>query len=128
MTEGKKRKQQIINDRDAGMTHQQIADKHGVSRQYVSQVCATHNPSQFRAVKKEHCIYPNLRAWMNKNRCSRAELARRMGYSSEPCSSLRLGDYMMGRFAPRKPMIDKMLEVTGMTYEKLFALEDDDGK
>jgi hypothetical protein len=34
---------------------------------------------------------------------------------------------MRGDAQPRKPYIDKMLAVTGMTYEELFYTEVDDG-
>lgn len=51
-----------------------------------------------------------------------------MGYPcfGETCAKLRT--YMRGESHPKKPYIDKLLEVTGMTYEKLFALEGEDGK
>lgn len=68
------RKQRMIDDRNAGMTYTKIAEKHGVSRSYVGQVCAQSNPSQFRVIKEDSCIYPNWRKCMNDERCSRSEL------------------------------------------------------
>jgi hypothetical protein len=127
MTESKTRKQQMIEDRDAGMTYKQIGEKHGVSYQYVCQVCAKRFPQRFRFITAEGCIYPNLRRWMNDEKCSRNELLRRMGFTPLAVNSCKLSEIMSGECYPRKPYIDKLLQATGMTYEKLFALEDDDG-
>ena len=119
------RKQLIKADREAGMTYSEIARKHGVSEQYAAQVCGKSCPGRFHVIKKESCIYPNLRKWMNENRCSRYELVRRMGYEALPGNSARLSEYMAGNNQPRKPYIDKLLKATGMTYEVLFAMEDE---
>lgn len=121
-------KNQIRKDRDSGMTHQQIADKHGVSRQYVSQVCARYCAYRFYVYKESGCIYPNLRRWLNENRCSRAELTRRMGYSSDPVNQMRVGECLRGKINIRKDLIDKLLSITGMTYETLFSMEANDGE
>lgn len=116
-----------IADREKGMTLQQIADKNGVSKQYVAQVVGKQSPKGFRVITEE-CVYPNLRKWMNANKVSRAELCRRMGITSEPSNIARLRTYMNGRADPPKRTIDKMLQVTGMTYEVLFYREDKNGK
>lgn len=127
MTESETRRERILDDRDAGMTYREIGEKHGVSYQYVSQVCSKYNPYRFKFITKTGCIYPNWRRWMNDEKCSRGELLRRMNLVSESENYRRLGDYMRGVTSPRKPYIDKLLQATGMTYEKLFAEEDDDG-
>ena len=119
------KKAQFLVDRNSGMSYQEIADKHGVSRQYVAQICSKYEPSQFRFIKEKSCIYPNWRKWMNEERCSRLELLRRMGIEPIPDKSLTLSGYMRGATQPRKPYIDKLLEATGMTYEVMFAMEDE---
>lgn len=128
MTESETRRERILEDRDTGMTYREIAAKHGVSYQYVNQVCGKYNPERFRFIKKESCIYPNWRKWMNDEKCSRAELLRRMNLVAVSENCVRLGAYMKGEISPRKYVIDKLLSITGMTYEKMFAMEDDDGK
>ena len=35
--------------------------------------------------------------------------------------------YLSGKCEPRKPFIDKMLSITGMTYEKAFCKEEKNG-
>lgn len=113
-------------DRAKGMTYRQIAEKYGVSTQRVQQVCCKHYPYRFRVIT-DKCVYPNLRDWMNRNRISRNELLRRMGESVHPEKIARLSDCMNGKYEPRKSMIDKLIKATGMSYEVLFAREEDHG-
>lgn len=102
MTDGETRRHRILNDRDTGMTCREIAEKHGVSYQYVSQICSKFNPTRFRVITKTGCIYPNWRRWMNDEKCSRAELLRRMNLVAVSENYVRLGDYMRGVQSPRK--------------------------
>ena len=117
------RKAQIQEDRKNNMTYRQIAEKHGVSKQYVGQICSQFNPKYFKVVQEDGCIYPNLRRWMNENKVSRYELLRRMGMFAAGMNCDVLRGIMRGEKSPRKEWIDKMLEATGMTYEELFRLE-----
>ena len=38
---------QMIDDREAGMTYKEIAEKHGVSHQYVGVVVGKYDPKHF---------------------------------------------------------------------------------
>ena len=120
--EPSKRKQMQML-RDQGLKYREIAERFGVSVQYVSMVCASYAPERFQVIDG-NCVYPNLRKWMNDNKVSRSELLRRMGITVHPNNSGRLSSYMRGQCEPRKDFIDKMLKATGMTYEKLFYRED----
>lgn len=111
---------QMVDDRDAGMTYKQIAEKHGVSTQYVGTVVGKYNPSYFKVVTEKGCIYPNLRKWMNDNKISASELVRRMYLEPLPENINRLRNVMRGGGNPRKDYIDRMIAATGMTYQKLF--------
>ena len=108
--------------RDQGFTYQQIADKLGVSRQRVCQICGRQDEAHFRVVT-EHCVYKNIRQWMNLHRVSRNEFVRRMGLTADAENSQRLGRVLRGEDMPRKDYIDSMMKVTGMTYEVMFATE-----
>ena len=114
-------KNAMLMDRDSGMKYRDIAQKHGVSYQYVQQVCARYYPSKFQFITEEGCIFPNWRRWMNEERCSRYELLRRMGLATVGVNLANLRKYMSGKYYPRKPYIDKLLKATGLTYEELFA-------
>lgn len=116
----KRKQMQML--RDQGLKYREIAEKFGCSTQYVSMVCGKRDPSHFVPIGEE-CIYPNLRKWMNENKMSRREFIRRMGLTAHANDYERLSKYIRGEYHPRKPYIDKMLEVTGMTYETLFYTE-----
>ena len=109
-------------ERKNGLTYQQIADKYGVSKQTVGQACRVYNPNLFRPVSAERCIYVNLRTWMNKHKVGIAELTRRMGIESSPSCEIRTSNLLKGKFYPRKPHIDKLIELTELTYEQLFEI------
>jgi transcriptional regulator with XRE-family HTH domain len=113
----------MMEAREQGLTYQQIADLFGVSKQRVGQVLGRYEPAKFQYVSEKGCIYPNWRKWMNENKVGRNELLRRMGLQAAAESSHNLASYMTGRTNPRKPYIDKLLKVTGLTYEELFYEE-----
>ena len=119
-------KTQIIKDRKSGMTLQQIAEKHGTTKQYVSTITCQIGTGHFQRVTVKRCVYPNLRAWMNNHRVGVTELAGRVGISMEANNIETLRNVLRGRTQPKKNLIDKLLSLTGMTYEKMFAMEDDD--
>lgn len=112
-------------DRELGMTFQQIADKYGVSRQTVAEATCRQG-YQFRHFTKERCVYPFLRRWLNENKVSVSEFTRRMGLAGSSNSRNIYSNYFKGKQYPSKQVIDGILKVTGLTYEKLFYREDDD--
>lgn len=116
------RREQILADREAGMTYAQIAKKNGVSYQYVGQLCGKYNPHQFRVHGENH-VYINLRNWMNENKISNKELVRRMNMIPYGRTDATVHDWLVGRTDPPKWAIDKLIEVTGMPYEVLFKKE-----
>lgn len=111
----------MLADREAGMIYKQIAEKHGVSAQYVAFVCSKYSSVHFRHVSETGCIYPNWRRWVNENKISKNEMLRRMGITVGSENSERLRKFMKGEQFPRKDYIDKLLKVTGMSYEMLFS-------
>ena len=116
----KRKQMQML--RDQGLKHKEIAEKFGCSRQYVAMVCSKCDPAYFIPIGEE-CVYPNLRKWMNENKVSRKEFLRRMGLTPHNTNYDRFNSYITGKNHARKPYIDKMLEVTGFTYEELFHTE-----
>ena len=117
-------KTQIIKDRKSGMTMQQIAEKYGITKQYVSTITCQIGTGHFQRVTVKRCVYPNLRAWMNNHRVGVTELAGRVGISMEANNIETLRNVLRGRTQPKKNLIEKLLSITGMTYEQLFAMED----
>lgn len=117
---GKKDEMRLM--RDQGMKYREIAEKFGVSQQYVAIVCGKYSPHRFVPIG-DKCIYPNLRKWMNENKITRREFLRRMSYEGSSENYVRLGRIITGERDPSKTYIDNMIRVTGLTYEKLFAEE-----
>ena len=116
------RKEDMLNDRAAGMTYAEIGAKYGVSRQRVGQICGKWNKYYFKVIKRDGCVYVNLRNWMNENSISRNELARKMGLDPTGETMARLRSYLTGRNNPPKTYIDRLITVTGMNYETLFEV------
>lgn len=110
-------------EREKGMKYREIAEKYGVSSQVVAQACGKAQPSRFRFWTEKTCIYPNVRAWMNENKITSRELQRRLGWETCSVNYIYISDYLSGKTYPRKQIIDKLLSVTGLTYEKFFETE-----
>lgn len=108
--------------RAEGLTYREIAARCGVSYQTVAQVCARSNATQFRKITPAGCVYPALRDWMNSNYASRSELYRRM-HDGSACigrAPYVIRERLSGRTLWRMDEINRLLDITGMTYEELF--------
>ena len=103
-----------------GLTYKEIADKYGVSRQNVSIACAKMNIKRFQLHPPERIVFPDMRKWMNGNKVSVLELTRRMGLVTAPNNVNKVRLLLKGKSNPRKSDIDKLIKITGLTYEKLF--------
>lgn len=61
-------------------------------------------------------IYPNIEKWINQHVDGNwSEFARKVGADQKTMSN-----WLTGISEPRKPIIDEILRVTGMTYEEAF--------
>lgn len=106
-----------LEDRKNGMTYREIADKYGVSYQSVHTCCTKVDGTYHIKVNRKNCIYPNLRAWLNADK----DRMKRFFQEMKGCS---IREYMRGEMQPKKDIIDRMLALTGMTYEVMFAQEE----
>ena len=106
------------------MSYKEIAAKHGVSHQAVAEACARQSPGRFRAYTPREVIYPKLRRWLNENRVCRSEFVRRLGNVPGSNTIHNVSDWFAGKYFPKKTVIDRILTVTGLTYEELFATEE----
>jgi transposase len=107
-------------ERESGKSVIEIAEMYGVSYQAVSQATAKLRNGYFKHYTEKSCVYPNLRKWLNDNKVSRSEFARRMELPPTPTNTHRISYYFTGRSYPSKATIDKFLKATGLTYEELF--------
>ena len=114
-------KQEKMALREQGLTYREIAEHLGISHQAVAATLSGCDPRKFHLISESQCAYPGLRNWMNDNKVTNAELVRRCGLT--PCSNSfeRMRGYLCRRAEPRKRTIDKILSVTGLTYEEAFG-------
>lgn len=111
-------------EREKGKTYREIAEMYGVTSQAVSIACGNQKGYQFRAWTVDRCVYPNLRNWLNENRVSLKEFIRRMDCLPSGTTEAKLRSYLNGKAYPRKKVIDRMLAITGLTYEQLWEVDD----
>lgn len=109
----KEQKLEACSMRFDGVSIQEIADHFGVTREYIRQITPTINTLAVRRKKLDSYIYPNISRWMKENRVCASKLAKTIGISPVTVSNM-----LSGRVNTTKSTIDKVLEVTGMTYEQ----------
>jgi predicted transcriptional regulator len=94
-----------------GATYREVGEKFGLTHQRIHQIFS----GQISKVKKYACIYPNIRRWIVENHITQPVFAEMVGV----CPAA-IHHYLSGKREPNKKTIDKILEVTGMTYEEAF--------
>lgn len=99
-----------------GATLQECADHFGVTRQRMAQILPKIAERGRPRPNYSDIIYPNIAFWMKANRCNYTRLAQLCGVHYQPVRRALIGDAH-----PNKPLIDKILTVTGMTYEEAFS-------
>ena len=113
----KKRKVDMyLEDRERGMTYQEIAEKYGISRQAAHMSCMQAGGISYNPISERGCIWPNLRKWLNADK----ERQDRFFQATNYCCIRHI---LSGKQQPKKNVIDHMMKITGMTYEELFAEE-----
>ena len=124
-SKGYDRYYEMLKDRAAGMTYEQIGKKHGITRQRVGQICGQYNKYNFRVIKDDGCIYKNLRKWMNDNSMSRAELLQKIGFNSVSSNSVVMNNFrkmLLGKRTMSEDVVGRLAVVTGMTYEAVLEV------
>lgn len=114
------RENNILADRDKGMTYELIAEKYGVSKQQIHQICGKRNPAMFQFFDEQRCIYKPIRDWLNAEKISTAELVRMSGLQPVSQTIIRWRKLLNGMYEFRKRDIEILIKVTGMTYEEMF--------
>lgn len=112
-----------VKDRKQGLKYREIADKYGVSIQSVQYACTRRGDGVFRCFRPDEVIYPNLRRWLNENRVTKSELARRLAQGRKSHHHKQVARWLNGTVVPSKKTIGMFIAVTGMPYEELFAME-----
>lgn len=105
-----------------GSTYREIGDHFNVSKQYIHQVL--HHEISGRSSKPlTTIIYPNLKKWMLENDYTVLRLQKEIGFSSRNVASMY--SKLRGERILPIGLARKILDITGMTFEKCFLLEED---
>ena len=105
---------------EENMTYAEIADQMGVSKAYVALLLkdSVKKPN-FHRWAWDSTPYPVLTQWMNEHQMSKMQLATALGYA--PSSNNQYVVYRRLREGNlTKNEIDKLLRITGISYENLF--------
>lgn len=101
---------------EKGMTYEEIGRLYGMSKQAAHQAAHPSEGDHFHESAILKIRYVGLREWMLENRVSITMLEQR-------CGRTKLHHSLSGNCEPRKGTIDRILSVTGLTYEKCFKEE-----
>lgn len=105
------RREIYIAERAQGKTYRQIAEEYGVSFQGV------HASVNYSHRKKEKIRrWKRLSLWMEENNMTESQLAKLIDGSTTSMTGWRTW-----KRDPSMHYINKLLEVTGIPYEELFA-------
>ena len=102
--------------RREGATLQSIADTFGVSKEWIRQILPGEGKSWSNDAVLSRCAYPAIARWLFDNRLTYSEFGGLIGFSQATISR-----WMNGVNKLNKPAIDKILEVTSLTYEQAFG-------
>ena len=109
-------------ERANGKTVNEIARDHGVTHQAVSDGLKRIKAQRFRGWDDKRCIYKNLRQWLNDNQFGLSELVIMMGFAQSGTNTGRLRSWLKGECYPSKKNIDRLLLISGLTYEQLWEV------
>lgn len=115
---------QMLKMRKQGMTFAEIGNQMGVSRQRVYQMIGHISEAHFRPLTKKDCVYVGIRNWMNNNKVCKTEFIRRIYNRAEAQTVVRYSRIFRGAEC-LKSTVDKILLVTGLTYEEAFRIEEE---
>lgn len=114
--------------RQEGKTYQQIGDTFGISKQRACIICGMdiNDKPYFHIWTKDRCIFHSLRDWFNIHRFSTKDILEQIGLPVSSSNRIHLRRILNGDVTMKKDDIDRLIALTGMTYEELFGRGDKD--
>ena len=116
-------KAMMLKLRAQGLTVAEIAKMTNYSEPRVFQRITSGDGNKFKVWTKVSCPWPELRRWLNENTISRKKLVLLMGFTYCAQTAKNVRNRICGEVELRKSDIDKLVQLTGMPYEKLFREE-----
>ena len=120
------RKEQMEEMFRKGMTYAQIGKEFGLSRQRVYQIIGGSYRNNYHGIKPENCVYVELHNYLIANRMSISAFTRKAYGCYLPRYCKQISNAFKGKDVP-KSVVDKILSVTGLTYEQAFGEVNDNG-
>ena len=109
---------EVFKMRLDGFTYQEIAEKFGVSKQYINQMLQS-AIGERRNKTLDKIVYPNIANWLKNNECSISEFAIRVGIKRSTLDSK-----LYGRNKFNSDEIKRILDVTGMKFEECLKMKE----
>ena len=110
---------EVFKMRLDGFTYQEIAEKYGVSKQYINQMLQN-VISEKRNKALNKIVYPNIANWLKDNEYSSiSEFARKTRIQRATLSNKLHGT---GKF--NSDEIKRILDVTGMKFEECLKMKE----
>lgn len=106
-----------------GCTYQEIADKFGVTKQYIQQSLFPSDGRMSKIRNSEICIYAGLAQFIDDHNVTQRKLAEVINTKCPQGNSTRLRRKITGETQFKINEIYKILKFTGMTFEECFALK-----
>ena len=120
----KERAMDMFKMRLEGATYQEIADKYGITKQRVEGILKMREPSKKHSNNKyEKCIYKGLREWLQQNNYKLNDLQNLISKNKQKQAGNSLRMKLCGKREFRLSEINKIINLTGMTFEELFMQE-----
>lgn len=112
------RQREAVMMRLDGYTYEEIGNRLGVTKQRAEQLCkAAIQGKTCLGRKKIPCVYPKIAEYMERNRCSCADIARTCGVAHGTVMKFLSGKTKGIRLSTAL----KIAAMTGMTVEEAFA-------
>lgn len=113
----REQKIEALTMRIDGYTYDEIGARLGMSKQNVHKLMQSYFLKPDKQVKK--IIYPTIKDWVRSNGTNIRELAEKAGISYQ-----HLIFVLYGEREPGLKVIKRILDVTGLTYEEAFRVDD----
>lgn len=103
-----------------GKTYREIGEKFGLSKQRVYQILGKMDKRYFKGIKESVVAYKGIRDWLNENKIPFAEFCRLVYGCYHPAYYSRLMVYLNKTKPIKIDIINKILDITSLTFEQAF--------
>lgn len=114
------RKFEMYKMKQEGKSYAEISRVYGISRQRVHHILGKNDERYFINIEESLVAYKGIRDWLNKNKVSFVKLCRLVYGSYHPEQRRRLKSNLTKKTPINIDTINKILDITGLTFEQAF--------